>query len=54
MFVSSCFVGLQKPEPDIYRLALETAQTRAEEKGCFVDDPGSESGVRPQAGNADH
>jgi putative hydrolase of the HAD superfamily len=37
VFVSSCFVGLQKPEPDIYRLALEITQTRAEEC-CFVDD----------------
>lgn len=37
VFVSSCFVGLQKPEPDIYRLALEITQIPAEEC-CFVDD----------------
>ena len=37
VFVSSCFVGLQKPEPDIYRLALELTQLPAEEC-CFVDD----------------
>jgi len=37
LFVSSCFVGLRKPERDIYRLALETTQIQAEEC-CFVDD----------------
>ena len=37
LFVSSCFVGFRKPERDIYRLALETTQIRAEEC-CFVDD----------------
>jgi putative hydrolase of the HAD superfamily len=37
LFVSSCFVGLRKPERDIYRLALETTQ-RAAEECCFVDD----------------
>ena len=37
LFISSCFVGLRKPEIDIYRLALETTQIRAEEC-CFVDD----------------
>jgi putative hydrolase of the HAD superfamily len=37
MFVSSCFVGLRKPERDIYRLALETTQMAGEE--CvFIDD----------------
>jgi len=37
LFISSCFVGLRKPERDIYRLALETTQIPAEE--CvFIDD----------------
>lgn len=36
-FVSSCYVGLRKPESDIYRLALETTQMPAEEC-CFIDD----------------
>lgn len=37
VFISSCFVGLRKPERDIYRLALETTQIPAEES-CFIDD----------------
>jgi putative hydrolase of the HAD superfamily len=37
LFISSCFVGLRKPERDIYRLALETTQIPAEEC-CFIDD----------------
>ena len=37
VFVSSCFVGLRKPESDIYRLALEITQIPAEEC-CFIDD----------------
>ncbi len=37
LFVSSCFVGLRKPERDIYRLALETTQIAAEQC-CFIDD----------------
>jgi putative hydrolase of the HAD superfamily len=37
VFVSSCFVGLRKPESDIYRLALEITQI-APEESCFVDD----------------
>jgi putative hydrolase of the HAD superfamily len=37
LFVSSCFVGLRKPERDIYRLALETTQIPATEC-CFIDD----------------
>jgi len=37
LFISSCFVGLRKPERDIYRLALETTQIPGEE--CiFIDD----------------
>jgi putative hydrolase of the HAD superfamily len=37
LFVSSCFVGLRKPEMDIYRLALEIMQI-APEECCFIDD----------------
>ena len=37
LFVSSCFVGLRKPERDIYRLALEITQIPAE-ACCFIDD----------------
>lgn len=36
-FVSSCFVGLRKPDGDIYRLALETTQVAADQC-CFIDD----------------
>lgn len=31
LFISSCFVHLRKPDEDIYRLALDTAQARPEE-----------------------
>lgn len=37
LFVSSCFVGLRKPESGIYRLAIETTQINPEES-CFIDD----------------
>ncbi|HZQ94984.1 MAG TPA: HAD family phosphatase [Candidatus Sulfotelmatobacter sp.] len=37
VFFSSCFVGLRKPENDIYRLALETTQFPAGQC-CFIDD----------------
>jgi putative hydrolase of the HAD superfamily len=37
VFFSSCFVGLRKPERDIYRIALETTQSSADQC-CFVDD----------------
>lgn len=37
LFVSSCFVGLRKPDRDIYRLALEITQISAEQC-CFIDD----------------
>ncbi len=37
VFISSCFVGLRKPERDIYRVALETTQFPSEEC-CFIDD----------------
>jgi putative hydrolase of the HAD superfamily len=37
LFVSSCFVGLRKPERDIYRVALEITQFPADQC-CFIDD----------------
>jgi putative hydrolase of the HAD superfamily len=37
LFVSSCFVGLRKPESGIYRLAIEIMQINPEEC-CFIDD----------------
>jgi putative hydrolase of the HAD superfamily len=37
LFVSSCFVGLRKPESGIYRLAVEITQFSPEEC-CFIDD----------------
>jgi len=37
LFVSSCFVGLRKPEEGIYRLALEITQQNPAEC-CFIDD----------------
>ena len=37
LFVSSCFVGLRKPEEGIYRLALAITQ-KSPEECCFIDD----------------
>jgi len=37
VFVSSCFVGLRKPEDGIYRMALEITQKTAGDC-CFIDD----------------
>jgi len=37
IFVSSCFVGLRKPEEGIYRMALDITQ-QAPEWCCFIDD----------------
>ena len=37
VFVSSCFVGLRKPEDGIYRLALEVTQ-KSPQNCCFIDD----------------
>jgi putative hydrolase of the HAD superfamily len=37
LFVSSCFVGLRKPESGIYRLAIEITQVNPQEC-CFIDD----------------
>jgi putative hydrolase of the HAD superfamily len=37
LFISSCFVGLRKPESAIYQLALDTTQVDPGEC-CFIDD----------------
>ncbi len=37
LFVSSCFVGLRKPESGIYSLAIEITQFNPEDC-CFIDD----------------
>jgi putative hydrolase of the HAD superfamily len=37
LFLTSCFVGLRKPDPKIYRLALDLTQ-HAAEQCCFMDD----------------
>jgi len=37
LFVSSCFVGLRKPEQGIYHLALEITQIPPQQC-CFIDD----------------
>ena len=37
LFVSSCFVGLRKPDPAIYQLALSLTQ-RTPDECCFIDD----------------
>jgi putative hydrolase of the HAD superfamily len=37
VFISSCFVHFRKPDEEIYRLALDTAQIRAQE-ALYIDD----------------
>ena len=37
LFVSSCFVGIRKPDEQIYRLALDLVQ-RPPDECCFMDD----------------
>jgi len=37
VFVSSCYVGLRKPDQRIYKLALELTQ-HAPQECCFIDD----------------
>jgi putative hydrolase of the HAD superfamily len=37
LFLSSCYVGLRKPDEGIYRLALDLTQ-KMPEQCCFVDD----------------
>ncbi len=37
VFVSSCFVRRRKPDPGIYRLAMDVVQ-KAPQECCFIDD----------------
>ena len=37
LFISSCYVGMRKPEAGIYRLAIDITQ-RTPEECCFIDD----------------
>jgi putative hydrolase of the HAD superfamily len=37
LFVSSCYVGIRKPDEKIYRLALDLIQ-KSPEECCFIDD----------------
>lgn len=37
LFVSSCFVGIRKPDPRIFHAALDLTQYSADES-CFIDD----------------
>ncbi len=37
LFVSSCYVGMRKPDEKIYRLALDLIQ-KASDECCFIDD----------------
>ena len=36
-YISSCYVGLRKPDPAIYKMAIDTAQVKPEEV-VYVDD----------------
>jgi putative hydrolase of the HAD superfamily len=36
-FISSCYVELRKPDPDIYKIALDTAQVSPDES-VYIDD----------------
>jgi len=38
-FVSSCYVGLRKPDPDIFRLALDASWTRPENVAYIENTP---------------
>ncbi len=46
LFISSCFVRRRKPDPGIYRLALDVVQ-RAPQQCCFIDD--REENLEPAA-----
>jgi putative hydrolase of the HAD superfamily len=36
-YISSCYVGLRKPDPAIFKLALDTAQVEREQV-VYIDD----------------
>ena len=53
VFFSSCYLGVTKPHPQIYRLALDLSQRQPQE--CvFHRRPLAESGMRAEAGPAHH
>lgn len=37
LFLSSCYLGVRKPEPEIYRMAVDITQ-QAPERSVFIDD----------------
>lgn len=49
VFFSSCFVRLRKPDPAIYRLALDVMQ-KPHEECCFIDDRALNLEAARQAG----
>jgi putative hydrolase of the HAD superfamily len=49
LFVSSCFVGVSKPDERIYRLALDLIQ-HAPEECCFIDDRPANIAVAAKVG----
>ncbi len=49
LFVSSCFVGIRKPDERIFRLALDLTQHSAEEC-CFIDDRAENLAAAEKAG----
>ena len=48
-FLSSCYVGLRKPDPKIFRLALDVLQRRPEEV-IFIDDRESNASAASAVG----
>ena len=53
VFISSCFVGLRKPEEGIYRLALEVTQ-KSPQDCCFIDDRALNLEAAQPTGHAYH
>jgi putative hydrolase of the HAD superfamily len=49
LFVSSCFVGMRKPDERIYRLAVDLIQ-RAPDQCCFMDDRPENIGAAANTG----
>jgi len=49
LFISSCFVGLRKPDERIYKLALDLTQYLPEEC-CFIDDRPANLAAAEKAG----
>jgi putative hydrolase of the HAD superfamily len=46
VFFSSCYLGVAKPHPQIYRMALEISQRQPEECVCIDDRPLNLEGAR--------